>query len=181
MSCGSAIAAAATDPAIAGAVLLCPLLDGRWRSNNCLRTQPRNSSWVMARAIRDILRPTMIPASAPPGGHGVLTFPGEYEGFKSVVAPGSPWRNAVRASPVLGYSFYRPVTQAFRLRCPVLVQAGARGITVSSEVVEKLVHRAPRAVLKRYDIDHFQSFHSKHAMTLAVDQADWLRHSFRPR
>lgn len=143
MSAGSALLAAATDPRIAGAILLCPLLDGRWRSNRSLWTQPRNAAWINAQAINDTLGNAMVPVAAQPGGHGVLTFPGELDGFLSITPPGSPWRNEVRGASVPGYSLYRPLANARKLKCPILIQAGHRDLTVSSRAVDKLTQRPP--------------------------------------
>lgn len=175
MSAGSALIAAATDRRIAGAILLCPLLDGRWRSNRGLWTQPRNAAWITGRAIKDIGGNAVVPVAAQPGRYGVLTFPGELDGFHSITAPGSPWRNEVRAAPVPSYSLYRPLNHARKLMCPIFIQAGQRDTTVSPQAVNKLAERATNAVLKRYDIDHFQSFHGHIAARIAADQTDWLK------
>ncbi|OOK73363.1 alpha/beta hydrolase family protein [Mycobacterium kansasii] len=93
MSAGSALLAAATDPRIAGAILLCPLLDGRWRSNRSLWTQPRNAAWINAQAINDTLGNAMVPVAAQPGGHGVLTFPANSTAFSP-----SPHRDLLGAT-----------------------------------------------------------------------------------
>ena len=52
----------------------------------------------------------------------------------------------------------------------------ANGIpTVSPQAVNKLAERATNAVLKRYDIDHFQSFHGHVPARIAADQTGWLK------
>jgi dienelactone hydrolase len=174
MSAGTALDAAATDPRIVGAILLCPLLDGWWRSNRGLWTQPRNAAWITGQAIKDILGEASVPVAAQPGRHGVLTFPGELDGFLSVAAPGSPWRNRVRAAPVLGYPLYRPLANARKLNCPILIQAGNRDLTVSPQAVDKLARRVTNVVVKRYDIDHFQPFYGDHPPRITADQIEWL-------
>ncbi|ORW07890.1 hypothetical protein AWC16_20755 [Mycolicibacter longobardus] len=62
LSGGTALQAAAADQHVAGAILLCPFLDGRWRTIHGMRIQPRNATWVTIRAMRD----TLIPVSAKP-------------------------------------------------------------------------------------------------------------------
>ena len=168
LSGGTSIEAAATDERIAGVILLCPFTDGRWRSNHGIKTQPRNALWLMGQAIRD----ATIPVSAPPGSHGGLTFPGEFDGFRSAVAPG--WRNEVRAAMALPLPFWRPVAHARKVKCPMLIQAGQRDISVSAKAIDQLAHRAPRVVVKRYDVDHFQPFYGDHPALIITDQADWL-------
>jgi len=174
LSGGTAIEAAAADQRVAGAILLCPFADGRWRSNRSMRTQPRNTLWALSRAIND----ARIPASAEPGHRGALTFPGEFDGFRSVVAPG--WRNEVHAAIALPLPFWRPVALARKLHCPMLIQAGLRDISVSARAIDQLAHRAPRVVLKRYDTDHFQPFHQDHQTQVIADQMDWLRATIDP-
>jgi fermentation-respiration switch protein FrsA (DUF1100 family) len=132
--------------------------------------------WVFAQAISDAVGgKSRIPVTAQPGGRGVMTLPGEADGFKSVVNADSPWRNAVWAGPIPTVAFYRPVTKARRLACPVLVQLGERDISAPCRAIEKLAERAPQAELKRYDLDHFQPFYGEHPARLASDQADWLK------
>lgn len=175
MSGGSAVEAAATDPRIAAAILVCPLLDGRWRAARGLVRDPGNVAWMMARAARDLLGDATIPATAPPGARGMLTYPGEAEGFRAIVAANSPWRNEVRAAPTSGYARYRPGTAARHVRCPVLIQAGRRDITVSPGAIERFAQRSTRTEITRYDIDHFGAFHGEPAAQLAGDQSEWLR------
>ncbi|HYB37386.1 MAG TPA: alpha/beta fold hydrolase [Mycobacterium sp.] len=174
LSAGSAIEAAAADARVAGAILLGPFADGRWRLTRDMMMQPRNSAWVVGRAIRD----AMIPASAEPGGHGALTRPGELDGYLSIGAPGS--RNEVRAGVAFPLLFYRPVVHARKLKCPLLIQAGERDITVSARAVDQLAQRAPRAVLKRYDVDHWQLFYGDHSAQIIADQVAWLRATISP-
>ena len=174
MSAGSAIEAAAADERVAGAILLCPFLDARWRLTHGIRVQPRNAVWLVGRAISD----AMIPVSGEPGGRGAMTFPGELDGFRSIGAPG--WRNEVRAGLLFAMLAYRPVVHARKLKCPIYIQVGRRDITVSARAVDQFAQRAPRAVLKRYDIDHFQPFYGTHPAQIIADQVAWLRTTIPP-
>lgn len=168
LSGGTAVEAAAADQRVAGAILLCPFLDGRWRTLHGMRTQPRNAMRVTLHAMRDKL----IPVTGRPGDHGGLTFPGEFDGFHSMVTAG--WRNEVHAGMVLPLPFWRPVAHARKIVCPILIQAGKRDISVSAKSVHRLARQAPRAVLKSYDVDHFGPFCEDHSSQIAADQADWL-------
>jgi uncharacterized protein len=171
LSGGNAVEAAAADEGVAGVILLCPLLDAKERLVHGIRTQPGNSVWLVGRAIRDAI----IPVSDEPGGRGAMTFPGELDGFRSAVAPG--WRNEVRAGLLFAMLTYRPLVHAGKLKCPVLIQAGTRDISVSARAVDQFAQRAPYAALKRYDVDHFQPFYGNHPAQIIADQADWLRAS----
>jgi len=79
------------------------------------------------------------------------------------------------AGPLATWPLFRPVTEAQKLACPVLVQLGERDITVPSRAIEKLARRAPRAVLKRYDVNHFQAFYGSNRASFAADQVAWLK------
>ncbi|HTZ12173.1 MAG TPA: alpha/beta fold hydrolase [Mycobacterium sp.] len=168
MSGGTAVAAAAADGRVAGAILVCPFLDARSRINRSIRTQPRNMAWTAGRAIRD----AMIPVAGEPGGRGAMTFPGEFDGFRAVAAPS--WRNEVRAGLFFGMLIWRPLVRARKLKCPVLIQAGQRDITVSARAIDQFARQVSRAVLKRYDVDHFEPFYGDHPARIIADQVDWL-------
>lgn len=174
MSGGSAVEAAAEDPCIAAAILVCPLLDGRWAVTRGMRRDPRNSAWIFTQVVRDAVGYAVIPATAEPGQRGMLTNHGEAEGFRATVGPGSPWRNEVRAAPTAGYASYRPVTKARKVKCPVLIQAGRRDVTVSRAAIDRFARQNPRAEVKWYDVDHFGAFHGDGAHRVSADQAEWL-------
>ncbi len=169
LSGGTAVEAAAADQRVSGVILLCPFLDGRWQTIHALRADPGNTLWLTAQAMRDAL----IPLVAAPGGRAGVTSPGELEGFLSVVAPG--WRNEVHAGLALRLPLWRPVTQARRLHCRVLVQAGERDITVSARAIDHLARRAPQATRKSYDADHFEPFRDGYSAQIIADQVGWLR------
>lgn len=168
LSGGTAVEAAAADQRVSGVILLCPFLDGRWRTVHGLRVDPGNTLWLTAQAMRD----TLIPLAAAPGGRAGVTFPGELQGFLSVVAPG--WRNEVYAGLALRLPLWRPVTRAGKLHCRVLIQAGDRDITVSARAIDRLVQRAPHATRKDYDVDHFEPFGERHSPQIIADQVGWL-------
>lgn len=174
MSAGSAVQAAAEDRRIAAAILVCPLLDGRWAALRGLRRDPMNAAWLWKQAIKDTFGYAVIPATADPGQRGMLTNLGEAEGLRAMVGTGSPWRNEVRAGPTSRYPAYRPVTQARKVSCPVLIQSGMRDITVSPPAIDRFARLAPRAVVKRYDVDHFGAFREDQCARVAEDQRDWL-------
>jgi pimeloyl-ACP methyl ester carboxylesterase len=165
----SAIEAAMEDERVAAAILLCPLIDARWRTIRGMRVNPRNAAWVLRRAVTD----ATIPVTGESGGRAALTFPGEIDGFRSIAGP--DWRNEVSAGVALELAFYRPVVHARRVKCPVLIQAGRHDISVSARAVNRFARRAPRAVLKHYDVDHFGSFHSAQAAQIVADEVYWLR------
>lgn len=173
---GTAVDVAATDPRVAGLVLVCPFLDGRARVLGTLRRTPVVALRVMAAAIRDLSgRHTTIPVTGPPGSLAAMAFEGEAEGFAAAARDGSPWRNEISPGAFATVAFHRPVRRAARLRMPVWVCLGEDDITVSRSAVEQLASRAPRAELHRYRVDHFGPCLPPHQSAIAADQADWIR------
>ncbi|MGE4428175.1 MAG: alpha/beta hydrolase [Solirubrobacteraceae bacterium] len=170
---GIAAQVAASDARIAGLLLLCPFLDGLARVRS---TSPRAIAWILPRALRDMAGGhTLIPVTAQPGEHGAMTLPGEADGFTASIAAGSPWRNEISAGIFATVAMHRPVTVAPKVRCPVWIGLGERDVSVSAPAIERFSERAPRAELRRYDVDHFEPLYGDGPERIADDQAAWLR------
>ena len=168
LSGGTTVDTIAADNRIAGAILLCPFTDGLWRIRRSAMTQPRNMLWTAKQAAMD----AMIPITAEPGSRGGMTFPGEYAGFTKSAGPG--WRNEVHAGLALPLPFWRPVNKARKIHCPTLIQQGLRDVSVSNRAIERIASDAPNAVLKRYDVDHFEPLYNDCRTQIAADQVEWL-------
>lgn len=174
---GTSVNVAASDPRIAGVILLCPFLDGRARVLGTTRRTPWVATRVMARAIRDRLgSPNTIKATGEPGEMAAMAFTGEAAGFAACTS--SAWINEASPGAFATIATHRPVTKAKRLGMPVWVGLGQKDITVSGRAIEKLAAAAPNAELHRYDIAHFEPFHGKDPAVIAADQADWLKRTF---
>jgi len=170
---GHVVQLAASDPAIAATIALCPMLDGLAR---VFATPPALSAWITPRAAADQLgRHNLVPVTAQPGEHAAMTLPGEADGFASVIPQGSPWRNEISPGVFLTVAFHRPLARASRIAGPVWVALGERDITVSARAVQGLAERAPRAELHRYPYDHFGAFTGEGPAIVAADQVDFLR------
>lgn len=172
---GTAVNAAADDPRVAGAILLCPFLAGLPRVIESTKRSAGNVAWLLPRAIADQLgRHNLIPVTAPPGGHAAMNFPGESDGFHRTLGPDSPWRNEISPGVFATVAFHRPLAQAKGLSRPAWVGLGERDITVSRRAIERFAARVPGAELHRYDVDHFEPFRGEPAARIAADQAAWL-------
>jgi uncharacterized protein len=176
---GTAAMAAADDPRVAGAILMCPFLDGIPRLLDSVRGAPMVSNWILLRGIRDVLGShNLIPVTAPAGERAAMNFPGEADGFAASVPPGSPWRNEISPGVFVTVGLHRPIARARRVACPVWLALGERDISVGNTSIERFAARAPRAELHRYDVDHFQPLYGPDAARIAADQAAWLRATF---
>lgn len=171
-SAGHAITLALGDDRVAAILVLSPFVDGLRR---VLATPPRLTAWILPRALADLAgRHNVIPVTAPPGERGVMSFPGESDGFARMVEPESPWRNEISPGIFATVALYRPVRRARRIRCPLWVGLGERDISTDSGSVERLAARAPDAELHRYDFDHFDAFVGEGPIRVADDQLDFL-------
>ena len=174
LSGGSAVQAAATDPRLAGAILMCPMLDGALRTFNTLKSDPRNIALLIMQSVRDWIGSTHIPVTGPSGMHSMLSLPGEADGLSSMIGAGSPWRKDVRAGPFLTWALHRPVRNAHKVACPVLIQIGRRDISAPVRAAQRFAARSQRTTLDSYDVDHFEPFSEPVAAEMAADQAAWL-------
>lgn len=173
---GIALKAAAADRRIAGAILLCPFLDGVPRVLAAVRQSPSGVAWILARAVKDRAgRHNVIPVTAQPGEHAAMTFPGEADGFAAARGADSPWRNEISPGIFLTVALHRPGRLGRHVACPVWVGIGERDISVHNPAIERFAQRAPRAELHHYDVDHFEPFYGPDPERISADQADWLR------
>lgn len=170
---GHAVTLAAEDAGIAATMVLCPFVNGLAR---VLSTPPRDSAWILPRALADALgRHTTIPVTAEPGAHGAMNLEGEARGFAAVVSPNSPWRNSISPGLFSTLATHRPLRLAPRIAHPLWVGLGERDISVDSASVERLAREAPSGELHRYGVDHFEPFTAEWPARIAADQIAFLR------
>jgi pimeloyl-ACP methyl ester carboxylesterase len=113
------------DGQLAGAIAICPLVDGASAS---LSKPVTLSARLMAAAVADVLGsalrrpPRYVPISVPGGTFGVLPASDSMRG-RTILAPtdGQDWPNRVTARSLLGTAFCRPARRLGRARCPVLL------------------------------------------------------------
>jgi dienelactone hydrolase len=169
---GHAVETAAEDGRIAATVVLCPFVDGLAR---VLATPLATVAWVLPRALVNragkVIR---IPVTSPAGARAAMAFPGEGDGFASVVPPGSPWRNEITPGVFLTVALHRPVAKAKKVACPLWVGLGERDISVAGRSVQRLAARAPHGELHRYPYDHWEPCVGDAPPRIAADQIDFL-------
>lgn len=182
LSGGSAITAAVNDEAVAGIILLCPIVDGFARAMMVLRRTPRTAAWIGSQLLASVVRTRTIPATAKLPAMAPMNLPGEADGFAALVSPASPWRNEVRAVAFSAiFTLYRPVKRGRKLHCPTLIQIASRDTTAPTSPARKLAQRAPEAEVKTYDLDHWEPFEPQNVMHIAADQSAWLQRNVHER
>lgn len=173
-----AIHLAARDPSLAAAVAQTPMVDGRLQ---VLRF-PRPAIFaVTARALRDQwahLRrrpPVTMPARGRPVDVAGLTSPSSYEGYGRLVGEGSLWRDDVAARVMLHVGLYRPIADAERVSCPLLLCVGDRDDLTPPGPAVRVAERAPRGEVKRYDAGHWTVYPGGQDFDAVVaDQVEFL-------
>jgi pimeloyl-ACP methyl ester carboxylesterase len=116
---------AVDDGQLAGAIAICPLVDG---AHATLSKPVTLSARLMAAGLADLLGaalrrpPRYVPISVPDGAFGVLPASDSMLG-RTILAPtdGTNWPNRVTARSLLGTAFCRPSRRLGRARCPVLL------------------------------------------------------------
>jgi pimeloyl-ACP methyl ester carboxylesterase len=173
-----AIHLAATDPSLAAAVAQTPMVDGLLQ----VRRFPRPALYkATGRAIRDQLSalrgrpPVTMPVRGRPQDVAALTSPSSYDGYARLVGEDSRWRDDVAARVLLHVGLYRPLGDAARVSCPLLVCVGDRDDLTPPEPAVVCAERAPRGELRRYDADHWSVYPGGDAFERVVsDQVEFL-------
>ncbi|MDT5066199.1 MAG: uncharacterized protein QOK02_2354 [Mycobacterium sp.] len=113
------------DSGLAGAIAVCPLVDG---AHATLSKPVTLSARLMVAGLADLVGsalsrpPRYVPISAPEGTFGVLPASDSIRG-RTILAPsdGASWPNRVTARSLLGTAFCRPSRRLGRAKCPVLL------------------------------------------------------------
>lgn len=175
---GIALSTAAADDRLAAAVLLSPMVDGLAFT---LAAGLRKNVHMTAEMARAALgrRTAQLPAFGPPGSHALNSQPEAVHLPEALVADGSTWQNEVRANPSQLLPLFRPVQEARRVRCPLLVCIGDDDTIVPLRPVERTAKRAPRGELRRYPMDHSGGFLDRFDQ-VAGDQVEFLKDHLKP-
>jgi len=170
MGGGNALAAAAEDPRVAGAISQVPFLD-------IVRQAHRSSPRVVARMLLAAVLDRHLPAVGEPSEAAFINAPHSQAGWRRVVAGGedSRWRNRVSARWLLGAP-YIPARRARHLHCPWLVCVGESDRVAKPGPAIAAARRAPRGELRTYPgVDHFDIYDGPAHELIIADQLAFLR------
>ncbi|ODQ89662.1 alpha/beta hydrolase [Mycolicibacterium flavescens] len=170
---GHVITVAAEDPAVAAVVAQVPFngfpkrVEGR-----SVTTTLRLLTAILRDRVRGRLSraPYYIPAI---GARGDLAVISSDEARQAVADMNSPtWRNEVAPRALLDMMTYRPGRHASRLAMPVLVCVGIRDRETRGG--EQIAELAPRGVLRRYPLSHFDFYRPDLRRRVLDDQVAFL-------
>ena len=181
---GHVVTVASGDAQIAAVIAQAPFADGLAQ----LRiTPPLTSARMTLDALRDAAGaalgrpPVTLPAAGPPGTYAVMTAAEAEPGFSAIVGDGSRWRNEVAARVMLRIGLWRPVKDAARVACPLLICVCDADQTTPPEPAVQMAQNAPRGEIVRYPIGHFDIYVGEAFERAIEDQVAFLERVLAPR
>jgi fermentation-respiration switch protein FrsA (DUF1100 family) len=174
---GHVVAVAAGDPSIAAVVSQSPFADGLAQAT---AAPPAVAAKLMALGLRDEVGarlgrpPVHVPVAGPPGSVAALTSPASAEGVRSILGEGSRWREEIAARVMLRITTYRPVNDAARVSCPLLVCVADCDDLTPPEPAVRVAERAARGELLRYECGHFDVYGGPWHDAMVGDQVAFL-------
>jgi len=182
---GHALVTAARVPGVAAAICQCPMMDGLAAVRRILEyAGPGQLLRLTGHGLLDLLkapfrRPHYVPTVGPPGSVAVMSSEDAEAGYRALLPPGA--RVEVAARIALSIAFYRPVNDARRVRCPVLVQVCERDSVAPAAAAEQAIAElGARAEVRRYPIGHFEPYFGEHFERSVADQLGFLRTHLAP-
>jgi uncharacterized protein len=164
------------DPQLAGAIALCPLVDG---AHATLAKPVRLMVRLMATALADRVgaalgsAPRYVPISVSSGEFGVLPAPDSLYG-RDILAPvdEAKWPNRVTARSVPAIAFCRPGRRLDRAHCPVLLVVPDTDTVVATGAALRAAKYSQVTVIRsrggHYDVYRGGRDH-EHVMTEQLD------------
>ncbi|RPD61201.1 alpha/beta-hydrolase [Lentinus tigrinus ALCF2SS1-7] len=137
-------------------------------------------SWGFAKTVlkgvADVLKqaaglgPVYMPAAAQPGGVGLMTAPGSYEGLFGIVKQEGAYPNEVNASSLFEFPFYNPNATGAKVACPVKVIAPKEDNLCPYNRVEELARLSSQVEVHTVAGGHFEVYPGMphHPESLAV-------------
>jgi pimeloyl-ACP methyl ester carboxylesterase len=182
---GHALVTAARVPGVAAAICQCPMMDGLAAVRRILEyAGPGQLLRLTGHGLLDLAlapfgRAHYLPTVGPPGSLAVMSSEDADVGYRALLPPEA--RVEVAARIALSVGFYRPVSDAHRVRCPVLVQVCERDSVAPAAAAERAIAGlGALAEVRRYPIGHFEPYFGEHFEHSVTDQLEFLRARLAP-
>mgnify|MGYP001198262841 CR=1 FL=1 len=175
---GHVVTVASGDGQIAAVIAQAPFADGLVQLRSA---PPLTSARMTVDALRDVVNaalgrpPVTVAATAPPGGYAVMTAPEADPGFAAIIGDGSRHRNEVAARVMLTVGLWRPIRDALRVSCPVLVCVCDDDATTPPAPAAQMGRNAPRGEVVHYPIGHFDIYRGEAFERAVADQVEFLQ------
>jgi acetyl esterase/lipase len=176
---------AANEPGLAGAIAQCPLVDGLAGLTKIPATR---AVQLTGHALADLVgsvfgrRPRYLPISVPPGQLGVIATDDAMVGMDRLDPGDGSWSNEITARSLLDISVHRPVRQARKAQCPLLMVVAENDTMAPTGPALSVATDAPRGELYRSRGGHYDVYAGgiDHENVVRVETSFLQRHSGIP-
>ena len=184
---GLVVIAGARDGRVAAIAAQCPLMDGLAALSR-VRRYAGMSRLLLAGgdALIDVARgwlglaPHMIPVVGPPGSRAAMSTPDAEPGYSSIAGP--DFENKVCARIGLSLGLHRPIRDAGRLPCAILVQICEHDAVAPVDSAERAAALAGlQATVVRYALGHFDVYRGPGFEMSVADQLAFFRKQLSQR
>lgn len=158
-----------------------PFVDGLRTTAHLLRSRGIDYGTASVRAaLCDIGRaitgrePHCVPLVGEPDEFALLNTPDALSGVEALVPDGASWTNQVPARVVATLPFYRPLTSASQVECPVFVAQAERDTIIPRGSVDELVTRLDDVERVRIPVGHFDAYRGEPFHRLVARQGQFL-------
>lgn len=181
---GHVIETAARDHRVTAVVAQVPFVDGlmtlRAAGPALALKLTREGLIDEAGRLRGDAEPHMVKLVGPPGSIAAMTSPDAEPGYRSIVPPGSGWRDEVAARVLLRIGIYRPGRAAARVSCPILFCVCEDDAITPPAATLRATLAPPRAEVLRYPGGHFDIYVGELFERAAGDQGAFLTRHLAP-
>ncbi len=174
---GHAVHCAAQNADVAAVIAQVPMLD----VPRALRGYTlRYGIQAIAHGVYDLLRaavgrtPHRVPVVGDSPAFAVMNKPGCQSGYKKLLPHQTAWQNSVPARILLASLFHRPIKQAARVRCPVLVVMAENDQLIPAKLLRMQVAQFGDVELLTVDGDHFSPYHGEVFQTVVAAHNEFL-------
>lgn len=175
---GHVLAVAAQDRRVAAVIAQVPHFSG---PAGLLAIGPLQGLRLSLHGLYDRLRgllgkaPHYIPASAMPGELGLLSSPGDHEGYQALQPHGVATDQRIAARFALQVGLYSPGRQLAGLSMPYLLQVALQDHCTPPGPVLSGCSKAPAVTLRQYACGHFDPYVEPMFSQIIADQLAFLQ------
>lgn len=177
MGGGHVIVAAARARGLAAVVSQNPFTDGL---TNLSSANPLAMLPLLGMAIKDQLQgwlkqpSSFVKVTGPEGEQAIFNSSDFEADYRYLVPEGIEWENQISARALLHLPFYRPITYAARVECPILFCVGHNDTADSPQAALKTALAAPYGEVRLYDCGHYNFYDGEIFQQTVADQCTFL-------
>jgi dienelactone hydrolase len=172
---GHVITAAARDAEVSAIVSQVPFVGGADAAQTPWRYRARLAwSFFRDKLASRFGRVYCVPAVGGPNEFGLLASP-DAQDFVDLLPEGSAWPNRIPARVLPNIMRYRPMDEARRVRCPVLMVLAEHDQLVPAAIAKQCAERIADCELVSLDCEHFEVYRDERLPALSARYADFFR------